>query len=98
MFRTLLETCDDFMTIQPDPASSELTAHIDRLKIATHGKPAIGQLALKLHIFRCTADVDDCRKFYEALTNIFLEDGEAVLKEYPETVEGMIQSWAERSV
>ena len=125
MFKSLLAAKDQFLTISHDKTSHTLTVFVDRAKIPTHGKPALAHLLLKLHIYRCTADVHGCRDFYEDLTNpdgIFLEwrrimlvaqpakqvfvqantfvtdDGELVLKEYEPTVDGMIQSWAERAV
>lgn len=83
-------------------------------------------MLLRLHMYRCTADVAACRTYYEDLSrvegehlewretvlankpppmvfvqaNTFLEEssGEVVLKEYDATVEGIIQSWAERRV
>ena len=42
-------------------------------KIVSHGKPSLGRLALRLHVWRCIADVDSCRNFYEPLTTV---DGE----------------------
>jgi dipeptidyl-peptidase-3 len=95
---------------------------IDQTKISTHGKPAIASLMLKLHIWRCTADVKRCREYYVHLTepagvylewrrimlakqtakqvfvqpNTFISGEEVFLKVYEPTVEGMIQSWAER--
>lgn len=125
MFKILLAAKDQFLTILHDKATQTLTVFVDREKIPTHGKPALAHLLLKLHIYRCTADVHGCRKFYEDLTKpdeIFLEwrrimlaakpakelfvqantfvtdDGAVVLKEYEPTVDGMIQSWAERMV
>ncbi|KAF2228173.1 peptidase family M49-domain-containing protein [Elsinoe ampelina] len=107
-----------------DEAHDRLTVRIDRSKMRTDGKKALGEMLLRLHIYRCTADVAACRGFYEELTrvdgqytqwhsivartsqpkwvfsqpNTFLQDGEVVLKEYPATPEGVIQSWAEREV
>lgn len=125
MFKSLLAAKDQFLTILHDKTTQTLTVFVDRAKIPTHGKPALAHLLLKLHIYRCTADVHGCRRFYEDLTNpdeIFLEwrrimlaakpvkevfiqantfvtdDGKVVLKEYEPTVDGMIQSWAERMV
>ena len=124
MFKSLLAAGDQFLTIHHDRVNQKLTVRVDRTKISTHGKPALANLMLRLHIYRCTADVDACRTFYEGLTkpdgqflewrdimlanrpakqifvqaNTFLEDGNVVLKEYDATVEGMIQSWAERKV
>ncbi|KAI9841904.1 MAG: hypothetical protein M1837_000290 [Sclerophora amabilis] len=83
MFRSLLAAGDDFMTIDHDVAAERLVVRIDRSKILTHGRPAIGDLLLKLHVYRCTADVDECRIFYEDLTKvegIFLEYRELCLK------------------
>lgn len=125
MFRVLLDAGDSFLTVNHDRKTNRLTVHIDRSKVLTHGKPAIGQLLLKLHIYRCTADVEACREYFEDLTrvdgifahwrkiviankrprqilvqaNTFLNgDGEVSLKEYESSIEGMIQSWAERGV
>ena len=125
MFRVLLDAGDSFLTVRHDTATDKLTVHIDRSKVLTHGKPAIGHLLLKLHIYRCTADVVACREYFEDLTrvdgifakwrkiviankrprqilvqaNTFLgEDGRVTLKEYEPSIEGMIQSWAERKV
>ena len=83
MFRTLLAAGDDFMTVTHDLKAEQLTVRIDRSKILSHGRPAIGNLLLKLHIYRCTADVDECRVFYEQLTRVdgvFLEYRDLVLR------------------
>jgi len=125
MFRVLLDAGDSFLTVRRDTTIDKLTVHIDRSKVLTHGKPAIGTLLLRLHIYRCTADVIACREYFEDLTrvdgifaewrkivlankrprqilvqaNTFLsEDGWVTLKEYEPSIEGMIQSWAEREV
>ena len=113
------------MRINCDSTNNKLTVHIDRSRILSHGKPALGRMLLKLHIYRCTADIDECRIFYEDLSrvdgefaewrrivlankepkwvfsqpNTFLgEDGVVSLKEYPPTVQGVVESWAERDV
>jgi dipeptidyl-peptidase-3 len=44
-----------------------LTVNIDRSKILSHGKQSLGLYLCKLHIWRCTADVSACKKFYEPL-------------------------------
>jgi len=98
MFKCLLAAGGDFLTITNDNSSN------------------------KLHIWRCTADVKECREYYVQLTeptgvylewrrimlakqtarqvfvqpNTYISGGEVFLKEYEPTVEGMIQSWAER--
>jgi dipeptidyl-peptidase-3 len=120
----MLADAGDFMTLEVNEVENRLTVHIDRAKILSHGKKAIGGLLLKLHIYRCTADVETGRRWYEDLTavddywlkirgivlrnktpkplllqgNTFLEAGLVSLKEYEPTVDGMIQSWAERDI
>ena len=98
---------------------------MDKFKILSHGRPAVEQYLQKLHIYKCTANVEEARKMYETVTNVndfwgmevrdvvlkkktprkvfvqantFEEGGKVVLKEYEPTVEGMIRSFAERSI
>lgn len=83
MFRSLLAAGGNFMTVTHDLQAELLTVRIDRSKILSHGRPAIGDLLLKLHTYRCTANVDECRPFYEDLTRVdgvFLEYRELVLR------------------
>ncbi|CAM1507779.1 Fc.00g046270.m01.CDS01 [Cosmosporella sp. VM-42] len=101
-----------------------LTVRVDRSKIRTHGKPALGKMLLHLHMFRCTADAEGCRTYYEELSrvdgeyvdwretvlvnkpppfifvhaNTFLDGDTVTLKEYEPTIEGVLESWAERKV
>ena len=124
MFRALLETGGDFLIIHHDSSRGSLHVSVDESKISTHGKPALEDLALRLHIYRCTADVEGCRLYFEKLTkvhathlawrdivlankppsrifvqpNTFLNEGKVTLKDYEPTIEGMIESWAERDV
>ena len=104
---------------------SDLTIHLDRNKILSHGRPAVEKFLQKLHVYKCTADLDAGKKLYEDATevgewyaqklrpvvvskklprkvfvqaNTFEEDGKVVLKEYEPTLEGMVQSFAERDV
>ncbi len=90
----------------------------------SHGKPALERMLLKLHIFRCTADVKSTRSYFEDLSrvddehlewrrivlaksrskpvfsqaNTFINEDEVVLREYPPTSKGVIESWVERAV
>ncbi|KAK4033925.1 dipeptidyl peptidase III [Parachaetomium inaequale] len=105
-----------------------LVVHVDRAKIRSHGKPALGAMLLRLHMYRCTADAAACRAYYEELSgvdaealawreavlagkppplvfvqgNTFLDgegpEGRVVLREYEESVEGVVRSWAERGM
>jgi len=59
---------------------------VDWEKIKSYGKPAIRHLLLKLHLFRCTADVEGCRTYYEELTQpdeTFLEYRRMILSNKP---------------
>jgi dipeptidyl-peptidase-3 len=76
MFKCLLAAGGDFLTVTHDKSSDKLTVSIDQTKISTHGKPAIADLMLKLHIWRCTADAKECREYYVPLTEptgVYLE-------------------------
>jgi len=73
MLKCLVTDGDGFMTVESDPAQEKLMVHIDRSKILTHGKPALGRMLLRLHMYRCTADVQACRSYFEALSRV---DGE----------------------
>lgn len=65
MFRILLDAGDSFSTVTHDPLGKDLTVHVDRPEIISHGVLVIGELLLRLHIYRCTADVVACRKRFE---------------------------------
>lgn len=70
------------MSIDCDPVKRRLTVRLDRSGILKYGKPALGRMLLKLHIYRCTADIDECRSFYEDLSRVdgeFLEWRQIVL-------------------
>ncbi|KAJ2991059.1 hypothetical protein NUW58_g2665 [Xylaria curta] len=112
------------IVIAHDKQTQKLTVRVDRSKIAAHGKPALGKMLLRLHMYRCTADAEGCRAYYEALSkvdsqhiewrqtvlankppplvfvhaNTFLDGDTVMLKEYAPTIEGVIESWAERRV
>ncbi|KAH8729999.1 peptidase family M49-domain-containing protein [Ilyonectria robusta] len=60
-----LQDGDGVIRFAHDPAKSSLTVHIDRSKIISPGKPALGRYLSRLHIWRCTADVSSCKDFYE---------------------------------
>jgi len=124
IFKQLLIEGNGVLTVHHDTNTSELYVTVDSTKILSHGKPALGRLMCNLHIWRCTADVEACRPFYENLTsvegvyeawrsvvamrpgrrakfvqgNTFLKkNGEMEYREYEESDEGIIRSWAERN-
>lgn len=124
MLKCLVTDGGGCVAIKFNPSEQRITVKVDRSKILTHGKAALGRILLRLHMCRCTADIKACRSYYEDLSrvdgeylewrkiavatkepkmvfvqaNTFLDGGQVTLGEYSMTVEGVIQSWAERAV
>lgn len=70
------------MSVDCDGASRKLTVRVERGKITTCGKAALRDMLLRLHIYRCTADVQACRLYYEDLSKVdgkYIEWREIVL-------------------
>lgn len=70
MLKWLLMDGQGFMRIEVDATSNMLQVHVDREKVISHGKPAIGRMLLRLHMYRCTADAQGCRTYYEDLSSV----------------------------
>ena len=70
MLKCLLTDGNGVMTIECDSKGDQLTVHVDRDRIISYGKPALSRMLLKLHIYRCTADVRSCRVYYEDLSKV----------------------------
>ena len=66
----LLAHGQGFITIKSDQIAGSVTVQVDRTKIITHGKPALGRMLLRLHLYRCTADTVSCRHLYEHLCKV----------------------------
>lgn len=81
ILKCLLLSGGGFLTVIHDKPGQNLTVRVDRSKISTHGKPALGEMLLRLHMYRCTADAQSCRAYYEELSQV---DGEYV--EWRQTV------------
>ncbi|KAJ5730069.1 dipeptidyl peptidase III [Penicillium malachiteum] len=58
------------ITVEHDGVDKKLYVHVDRTKIRFHGKPAIGQMLCKLHIWHLTAGIEACKSYYESLSTI----------------------------
>ncbi|KAF7512386.1 hypothetical protein GJ744_001321 [Endocarpon pusillum] len=126
ILRTFMDAGDNFVELKASRDDlSDLEIHLDRSKILSHGRPAVGRYLQKLHVYKSTADVEAGRKLYDEVTgvdewwggklrpvvlekktarkvfvqaNTVLEGGEVVLREYEASMEGMIQSFAERDI
>ncbi|KAK0335944.1 hypothetical protein LTR91_023132 [Friedmanniomyces endolithicus] len=71
ILQVFLETPSSFCALQSTaPDLSDLTIHLDRHKIATHGRPAINAFLQKLQIYKATADFEAGKKLYEAYTDV----------------------------
>lgn len=81
MLKCLLLDGGGVITVAHNKPKQSLTVRVDRSKIRTHGKPALGNMLLHLHMFRCTADAESCRTYYDELSRV---DGEYV--DWRETV------------
>jgi len=119
LLKCLRNAAGGLLNIRFIPGSTpDLSIHFDRSKIDSIGRPALQELILKLHIYRCTADVGPGSALFEELTavdgecqqwryavlahrqprslfiqaNTFLQGDNVVLREYPITKEGLIQS------
>ncbi len=82
ILKHVLRASPTFLTITHTPATNTLTVHVDRTQILSAGKPALATFLLRLHVYRCTADVAACRAFYEELSSVddvFLEWRRVVL-------------------
>ncbi|KAJ5109410.1 dipeptidyl-peptidase 3 [Penicillium angulare] len=66
----LLQDGGGVLSVECNAAEKKLTLHVDRSKLLSHGKPSIGRMLCKIHIWHSTADINACRPFYEALSTV----------------------------
>ncbi|OAA72056.1 Peptidase M49, dipeptidyl-peptidase III [Akanthomyces lecanii RCEF 1005] len=87
ILKYLLTEGDGVLSVDADLDAQNITIRVDEGKILSHGKPALGQLLCRYHIWRCTADVKSCREFYEPLTSVTgqYEDWRRIVCQKPET-------------
>ncbi|KAK3330376.1 putative dipeptidylpeptidase III [Apodospora peruviana] len=127
ILKAFLEAEDDFCKLEyKNEDLSDLTIKLDRSKILTSGRKAVGDMLQKIHIYKSTADVEAGSKYFSDMSNVGLEywgtkvrdvvlankqprkvfvqantyldekTGKVSIEQYEPTVEGIIQSWAER--
>jgi dipeptidyl-peptidase III len=70
ILKCLLRDGDGALRVNCDPDLDKLTVSVDRSRIASHAKVSIGNMLLRLHMYRCTADVQACRPYYEDLSAV----------------------------
>lgn len=71
ILRTFFEAGDDFAKLDYSKDDlSDLTIKLDKHKILSHGRPAVERYLQKLHVYKCSADVEEGRKLYEEMTHV----------------------------
>lgn len=82
--KCLLRDGNGSMKVDFEPSTSKLTVCVDRSRIVSDGKPALGRMLLHLHMYRSTANVAACRTYYGELSRVdneYLEWRKAVIAE-----------------
>ncbi|RHZ46900.1 dipeptidyl peptidase III [Aspergillus thermomutatus] len=69
MLQHMLRDSNGLYEIIHDKESQNLTLQVNRSRLP-EGKASLGRMLLRLHIYRCTADIRSCREFYEDLTMV----------------------------
>jgi dipeptidyl-peptidase-3 len=74
ILKCFLEAGDDFCKLDYKEADmSDMTIKLDRSKILTAGREAVGKYLQKLHVYKSTADVETGNKFYVDMTTVGLD-------------------------
>ncbi|PLB54821.1 dipeptidyl peptidase III [Aspergillus steynii IBT 23096] len=73
IFKHLMLHANGLLSVDCNQMAGTVFVRVDRSKIASHGKACIGNMLHRIHVWRCTANVTQCRQFYEPLSAV---DGE----------------------
>lgn len=74
ILKCFLEAGDDFCKLEyKNEDLSDLTIKLDRSKILTSGRKAVGEMLQKIHIYKSTADVEAGSKYFSDMSNVGLE-------------------------
>ncbi|KAF4123373.1 hypothetical protein GMORB2_6074 [Geosmithia morbida] len=74
ILKCFLEAEDNFCKLDYTKDDlSDLTIKLDRSKILTAGRDAVGKYLQKLHVYKSTADVEAGNKFYTDMTTVGLD-------------------------
>ncbi|KAK1545213.1 peptidase family M49 [Colletotrichum paranaense] len=69
-----LQAGDDFCKLEYKKDDlSDLEIKLDRSKILTTGREAVGKYLQKLHVYKATADVENGTAFYKEMTNVDMD-------------------------
>lgn len=71
ILKSFLQAGEDFVKLEYTKDDySDLVIKLDRSKIETVGKKAVGDYLQKLHVYKTTADVENGSKFYADMTRV----------------------------
>lgn len=71
ILRTFMDAGGNFCELKATKDDlSDLTIHLDRSKILSHGRPAVESYLQKLHVYKSTADFASGKKLYDDITNV----------------------------
>ncbi|EQB50489.1 peptidase family M49 [Colletotrichum gloeosporioides Cg-14] len=71
ILQCFLQAGDDFCKLEyKNDDLSDLEIKLDRSKILTTGREAVGKYLQKLHVYKSTADVENGIAFYKDMTNV----------------------------
>ncbi|XP_066588840.1 dipeptidyl peptidase 3 isoform X2 [Prorops nasuta] len=70
LLRVCLEAGDNFVKIIESEAGQNLKMSLDKSKIATVGKKAIGDFLIKLQTYKSTGDIDAARQMYNKYSEV----------------------------
>lgn len=69
MMQVLL-SANGFMELAINFEKNKITVTIGKSKLLSEGKKSLRELLLKIHIYRCTADVEAARTYFGNLTEV----------------------------
>lgn len=82
ILKCFLQAGGDFVTLtSTKPDHDDLVITLDRTKINSHGKPAVGKYLQKLNIYKSVADVESGTNMYAEMTGV-----DAVMAGYRDVV------------